>query len=163
MATRKINTVEEIRKIEGRVYVRWSNSFAKDAKRGYSLRYGTQAEAGISACEIDKTWEDWRILRQIREYEFVYGKHCWIITGDEIGRGGDNEPLLGNIELIGEIGESLLDADWVAMYYEAMIAKDEVRLQSITNQIAINITIREIENNKKKLAQHLANPKPYLQ
>ena len=33
MATRKINTVEEIRNLEGRVYVRWSNSFAKDAKR----------------------------------------------------------------------------------------------------------------------------------
>lgn len=163
MATRKINTVEEIRKIEGRVYVRWSNSFSDDAKRGYSLRYGREAEAGLSACEIDKDWEDWRILRQIREYEFVYGKHCYIITGEEAGKGGDNEPLLSNVKLIGEISKAMLKTDWVAMYYEAMIAKDEVRLQSITNQIAINITIREIENNKKKLAQHLANPKPYLQ
>lgn len=163
MATRKINTVEEIRSLEGKIYVRWSNSFAKDAKRGYSLRYGSQIEAGISACEIGKDWEDWRILRQIREYEFVYGKHCWIITGNEVARGGDSEPLLENIELVGEISKSLLETDWVAMYYNAMIAKDEARLQTITNQIAINITNQDIARNKKKLAEHLANPKPYLQ
>jgi hypothetical protein len=163
MATKKYQSIDQIRELTGKVYVRWSNSFIKDQKRGYSLRFGTQAEAGLSACEIDTTWEDWRILRKLTEYQFTTGQHCWIITGTEVSRGGDDEPLLQDIELIGEVDKKLLDLDWKKMQLEAYIAKDIIRLSNITDPIAINITKRSIQRYQDLLAKHLAGEQiPYI-
>ena len=133
-----ISTVDQIRSIDGKVYVRWSRSVKLDQKRGYSLRYGSQAEAGLSCCEIDKTWADWRIIRQLTEYQFCGGS-CWIITGDEAGRGGDNEPLLINVTVIGKVSSNLLATDWQAMEKEADIAWHRQKLTVLTNPIAIKI------------------------
>ena len=127
-----IKSLDEIKKTNGKVYVRWSRSINLDRKRGYSLKYGTSAEAGLSSCEIDKTWEDWRILRQIAEYSFV-GGNCWIVTGDEIGTGADNEPLLGNVKLVGKVSDSLLAIDWQAMKKDIDIADYRERLTRITD------------------------------
>jgi len=114
MTSRTIKSLDQIKNTEGRVYVRWSKSIALDNKRGYSLRSGTSREAGLSACEIGKDWDDQRILRQIAEYSFV-GTSCWIVTGDEIGRGGDNEPLLTNVEVIGKVNDKMLKDAEIAL------------------------------------------------
>ena len=115
MTSRTIKSLDEIRNVDGRVYVRWSKSIALDNKRGYSLRSGTSRETGLSACEIGKDWNDRRILRQLAEYEFCGGS-CWIVTGDEIGRGGDNEPLLTNVEVIGKVNGKMLKDAKIALY-----------------------------------------------
>lgn len=133
-----ISTVDQIKSIDGKVYVRWSRSYRLDKERGYSLRYGSQAEAGLSCCEIDKTWADWRILRQLTEYQFCGGS-CWIITGDETGRGADNEPLLTNITVTGKVSSKLLATDWLAMKKEADIAWHRQKLAVLTDPIAIKI------------------------
>lgn len=133
--TKKITTLDEIRNHPEKVYIRWSNSFAKDQARGYSLRYGSQSEAGLSCVEIDPEWEDWRLLRKITEYEFTFARHCWVITGDYVGRGGDNEPLVANIRLVGEVDKSLLKTDWKKMQIEHYIAKTEARIERIPNEI----------------------------
>lgn len=133
-----IKTLEEIKNINGKIYVRWSKSIALDNKRGYSLRYGTQAEAGLSVCAIDKSWEDWRILRQIQEYKFLAEK-CWIVTGDEIGRGGDNEELLDNVVCLGKVSENLLSTDWRGMERNSGIADLHERLTRITDPIGKEI------------------------
>lgn len=112
-----IKSLNEIKNITGKVYVRWSKSISLDRKRGYSLRYGTQAEAGLSACEINTTREDWRILRQLNEYSFVGGS-CWLVSGDEVGTGADNEPLLRNVKLIGKVADNLAKADWERIMFQ---------------------------------------------
>lgn len=150
--TAKINTLDQIKNTNGKVYVRWSKSIALDNKRGYSLRCGTQSEAGLSCCEIDKNWEDWRILRQLSEYRFVGGS-CWIITGDEIGTGADDEPLLTNVNLIGKVSDALLSINWRKMELEQAIADAEERLANITDAFAIQIVKKSIENNKKLLGE----------
>ena len=116
-----IKTVEQIKEMTGRIYVRWSRSIALDAKRGYSLAYGTGREAGLSCCEIDRTWPAWRILRQLQEYSFCGGA-CWIVSGTEIGTGSDNEPLLADIECRGKVAETLIAADWLRMQRDEQIA-----------------------------------------
>ena len=109
-----IKFLSEIRNANGPVYVRWSKSITLDNKRGYSRRYGTMREVGLSACEIGKDWDDDRILRQLAEYEFCGGS-CWIVTGEQVGRGGDNEPLITNVELIGKVSKPLLKAAKIAL------------------------------------------------
>lgn len=139
-----IKSLDQIRKTGARIYVRWSRSLTRDQKRGYSLRCGTQAERGLSACEIDPTWEDWRILRQLGEYRFC-GGNCWIITGDEVGKGADNEPLLRNVKLIAKVSTDLLNADGLLAWRNAAIADDEARLTRITDEIARNIVQRQLD------------------
>jgi len=135
---RTIKALNEIKNINRKVYVRWSKSIGLDSKRGYSLRSGTQAEAGLSACEIDTEWEDWRILRQLVEYMFCGGS-CWIVTGDETGRGADNEPLLANIALVGKVSDALLGIDWAEMKKDAEIIDYRNRLTYTTDPIGRQI------------------------
>jgi hypothetical protein len=121
-----IKTVEQIKNLNGRIYVRWSKSIALDNSRGYSRAYGTGREAGLSACEINKDWPAWRIIRQLQEYVFCGGS-CWIVSGTEIGRGSDNEPLLTDVECLGKVA-SLISADWLVMQRDAELDSIKVRI-----------------------------------
>jgi hypothetical protein len=147
--SRKIKSLQQIREIEGRIYVRWSVSFDLDKERGYSLRFGTQREAGISVCEIKKEWADWRILRQLQEYRFCGGS-CRLITGNYVGRGGDNEELIRDIELIGTVSENLLAADWKSMKLEIEIEKCKDKLSRVTDPFAVKIYEEELEKLMEK-------------
>lgn len=143
--TRQITSISQIRNTSGRVYVRWSKSIALDSKRGHSLRYGSQAEAGLSACEIDKTWEDWRILRQIQEYQFTGSGSCWLVTGTEVGKGGDNEPLLADVVVIGKVSADLVSADYLKMWRDAEIAKRTQLLSRSTDAFARQGAQRDLD------------------
>jgi len=153
MAYKTIKSLDQIRNIEGRVYVRWSKSIAKDKKRGYSLAYGTTPESGLSCGEITKDaegWEgaDWRLIEQLTEYKYLCGGTCWIITGDEIGTGEDNEPLLTNVEVIGKASADLTSLDGRLMYLDRYIAAKEASLASdrITDAIAKKIAEESLAN-----------------
>lgn len=145
-----IKNLNQIRNTDCKVYVRWSKSFKLDQKRGYSLRCGSSRESGLSCCEIDPTWEDWRIIRQLREYIFCGGS-CWIITGDEVGIGGDNEPLLANIELVGKVSNEIINTNWKKMELESKIAKDEERLSRITDEFGKEIVEKALAKNRALL------------
>lgn len=154
---KKINSLSQIKNTSGKIYVRWSRSIDLDKKRGYSLRYGTQAESGLSCCEIDPTWEDWRILRQLNEYCFVGGS-CWLISGDVIGTGADNEPLLGNVELIGKVSDNLAEADWLLIWRDEMIAREQARFESATDEWNRNYSqklLEKFQSNNRKIWQRI--------
>lgn len=136
-------TVGEIKDLTGRVFVRWSKSLDLDNARGYSLRHGTQAEAGISVCSIDQSWPEWRILRQIQEYAFLGGE-CWIVTGAVVGNGGDEEPLLAGMLLLGKVSIKLVNADWLKMWRDAEIERQTEILANLTDSTGIEITKRFI-------------------
>ena len=141
MAYKTIKSLKQIRGLEGRVFVRWSQSVAKDQKRGYSLAYGTSAEAGLSCCELDKGGEDYKIIRQLTEYKYICGGHCWIITGDVVGSGSDNEPLLANIEVIGKASAKLTDLEYRQIELDQDIASLESKLATTTNTDEIGLRI----------------------
>lgn len=149
--TTTINSIDQIKSMTGKIYVRWSKSINLDNKRGYSLRYGREAEAGLSVCSIDKTWEDWRIIRQIQEYAFLGGS-CWIVTGDECGRGGDDEELLENVVCLAKVSERITKANWRKMELVHDIAENEKRLENITDDFGKKIVSASIEKYKKELA-----------
>lgn len=155
MAYKTIKSLDQIKNIEGKVYVRWSKSIAKDKKRGYSLAYGTSAEAGLSCCEITKEaegWEgeDWRLIRQLTEYKWICGGTCWIITGEVVGTGEDNEPLLANVEVIGKASPALTNLEWRQMELDKDIAAREEGLASgrITDAIARKIAEKSLAKMK---------------
>jgi len=143
--TNEINTLEDLKSIGETLYIRWSNSIEKDQERGYSLRYGTQAESGLSTNNVNTTWADWRILRSIQEYRFTGAKYAYVLTGEVAGRGGDNEPLLKNIKVHGIVSASLITANWRKMKAENDLASALDRLSRITNDFACKSTQKEIE------------------
>lgn len=139
-----ISSIQAIRNIPGRVFVRWSKSLDLDNARGYSLRHGTQAEAGISVCDIDKSWPDWRILRQIQEYSFL-GGNCYIVSGAVVGNGGDDEPVISGITRAhGQVSSALVNTDWAEMWRGMEIARQQSILASMTDEIGQDITRRYI-------------------
>lgn len=157
MKVKVIKSLEEIRSLPGDVYVRWSRSTKLDTERGYSLRFGREPEAGLSACYIDKSWDDWRILRQLQEYSFLGGV-CWIITGEVVGRGGDNEPLLRNIVCLGKIGQELISADYLKMWRDETIAKNERILAALTDRVGISIVsdfVRKLKTDDRKVWERI--------
>lgn len=155
----KINSVEQIKNISGDIYVRWSKSIALDNKRGYSLAYGTQAERGLSACKIDQEWDEWRILRQLSEYIFCGGS-CWLVTGDEVGRGQDNEELLINVMLIGKVSDELTSSDWLKMWRDALLASEQERATvsgDEWNRTYAADLVEKLSKQDRKLWQRIMN------
>jgi hypothetical protein len=146
----KTITLNQIKNAGGKIYVRWSKSITLDNKRGYSLRYGTQAERGLSCCEIDPSWADWRIIRQLQEYSFLGGS-CWIVTGDEVGKGGDNEPVLTNLVVIGKVANNLLSANWRKMELADNIRDCEERLTKITDPFGRKIVTASLAKYQREL------------
>jgi hypothetical protein len=147
-----ITSLDQIKKLPGKIYVRWSKSIALDNKRGYSLRYGREAEAGLSCCVIDQTWEDWRILRQLQEYQFLGGS-CWIVTGELVGVGGDDEPVLRNLVPFGKVSTKLTSANWRKMELELDISDAKDRLTRITDEIGRRIVLNSINEYQAKLTE----------
>lgn len=91
------------------VYIRYSRGAAADRKMGASTNHITgQREAGLSVNNFVPTHMEWmmreeaeagrfrrHIARQLREYSFLPGQP-YLLTGELVERGGDNEPLLIN-------------------------------------------------------------------
>lgn len=115
------------------LFVRWSVYPEKDIARGYSLNHQTgQAEAGLS---VEQVGAD-NIAMQIRSYSYLPGR-CWLLTGEIVSRGSDNEILVDNATFIGYVTDEAveeavsagLDAQtklilrW-AKYYEGKLTGD---------------------------------------
>lgn len=152
-----IRSAEQIKKLEGKIYVRYSKSIALDNKRGYSLAYGTKAEAGLSACVIDQSWDTWRILRQIGEYKFC-GTNCWIITGNEIGRGEDNEELLKDVVVIGKVSNDLVNSDWLKMWRDELLSSEKQRHENAKDEWNKNFTakmIAKLESDDRRIWERI--------
>jgi len=87
---------------EATLHLRVSHGERRDQIEGPSWDY----EAGVqlpgwsaSRIEPEEWWtrrpDDW-IARRLAQYEHLVGGNCvgWVVTGQEVGRGPDHEPLL---------------------------------------------------------------------
>ena len=125
--TRKFDSLKEIEKFaKGRtLYVRWSGDPKGDVKRGYSRNHATgQAEGGLSVNGL--IVDLMPMSRQITEYQHSMLPICCLMTGDEVGRGSDNEPLIINAKVVGIITAKAIE--------EAHAANDD----HLTNKVIRN-------------------------
>jgi hypothetical protein len=97
------------------LFVRYSSVIESGDAKSYNHQTG-QVEAGLSVnnatVEFAPNSEIW-IAKQLVEYRYLTmgqpESKCWILTGDIVGRGSDNEPLVQNVQPVAIIGESVLD------------------------------------------------------
>ncbi|MBA2951739.1 DUF6098 family protein [Streptomyces himalayensis] len=109
------------------LYVRWSTGPAKDLQSENSTDELTGVPMpGLSVnCLVAEDWWGDRPLRlwvARRLYDYSHLRwdkegevRPWVLTGDEVARGPDNEPLVCNVRPVGWIGLQVIDE-----------AKDEV-------------------------------------
>lgn len=131
MALKTISTLDELVGVverlsaEGhRVFVRYSRGPAADRKSGYASRnHATgRQEAGLSCeqltpeawyCCNGRTARDW-IAMQVRSYGFMLaqggrGTYAWVLTGREVGRGSDNEPLVADVAPVARLALAVVN------------------------------------------------------
>jgi flagellum-specific peptidoglycan hydrolase FlgJ len=101
------------------VYERATTDIQADTRRGYSTNHQTgQREAGLSVNEVDPETTRQR-LGEIVGSNDVYGAQMrgvgdvrrYLVTGEEVGRGADNEPLLSgkSIRPLATLNPGVLD------------------------------------------------------
>jgi hypothetical protein len=103
------------------LYVRWSEDIDADLECEVSRDELTGVELpGLSAngLAVEQWWADrprplW-IARRLYDYRHLRhkrgpGTRPWVLTGDECGRGPDNEPLLRHCDLIAEVDHGVVD------------------------------------------------------
>jgi hypothetical protein len=103
------------------LYVRWTRDLEADLANEVSRDELTGIELpGLSAngLTIEDWWGDrstrpW-LARKLHDYRHLPRRHGegtrpWVLTGREIGRGPDNEPLIVECEPIAEITEAVID------------------------------------------------------
>jgi hypothetical protein len=120
-----VRSMEELaRLIEGHddLYVRWSESTEPDLRREGSVDGLTAATLpGLSANPLavedwwgDRPLEVWA-ARRLYDYRHLAhrrgrGVHPWVLEGEEIGRGPDNEPLVRCRRPVAWIDEAVVAA-----------------------------------------------------
>jgi hypothetical protein len=108
------------------LYVRWTPDIEGDLARGCSTDELTGVPLpGLSAngLALEPWWEErpldaW-LARRLYDYRHLVelrgeGTRPWVLTGDQVGRGPDNEPLIANCDLVAGIDGSVID-DAVAL------------------------------------------------
>jgi len=124
---RQIKTISELRKaiIEWAAqgitpYVRYSLGPAADKSERSRNHQTGEYEAGLAADNLlnpDGIWPagDERYLRmQVASYASllrtgIEGTYGWVLTGDLVGHGSDNEPLLRNITPLARLSDEMAE------------------------------------------------------
>jgi len=116
---RIFHTIDDVRdavRDRPQSFVRYSKSFAADAERGYSLGAGGRREGGLSAAWLHEDMDDLAdidyMARLLGDYSFLTHRDKsakgWILHGDVVGKGMDNEPLLANTEKVGRMSTKMV-------------------------------------------------------
>ena len=136
--TRKFETLKEIEEYAETgetLYVRWSGDPEGDTRRGYSKNYATgETECGLS---VNNLCSDWLPMsRQITEYQHSMLPVCCLMTGEYVGRGSDNEPLIINAKVIGIVTPNALAEAHAAneSHLNAKVVNQTIRLMTISNR-----------------------------
>jgi hypothetical protein len=119
---RAIETLEVLVALAARqddLFVRWSADPAADQERGSSVDELTGVELpGLSAnpLRVEAWWEDrpldvW-VARRLYDYQHLRERRGrdvrpWVLTGDVVGRGPDNEPLVRCHEAVAWLADSV--------------------------------------------------------
>jgi hypothetical protein len=117
-----LTSLDELDSLVGQlkgVFVRHSKGIEVDRGRS-SVDYESGLELpGLSANPLDpEPWwtrarKDW-LARQLCTYVHLKDdadekRYTWVLTGEVVARGPDNEPLLATVKPLGVLGDELLD------------------------------------------------------
>jgi hypothetical protein len=117
-----LTSLDELDSLVGQgkgVFVRHSKGIEADRGRS-SVDYESGLELpGLSASPLDpEPWwtrgrKDW-LARQLCAYVHLKDdaneqRYTWVLTGEVVARGPDNEPLLAAVKPLGVLGDELLD------------------------------------------------------
>lgn len=117
---REIDSLEELAAIvhRGRFFVRYSEGPDSDAGAGSIDTESGIPLPGLSVNPLTpESWwtrplEDW-LARQVCQYRELSEKNpdrfAWVLTGREVGRGPDCEPLLVEVSPLARLSRTLLD------------------------------------------------------
>ena len=110
--------VNLVRETNEPLYLRYSKGPAHDMSSGPSRDYEAEVDLpGLSVTNISpEPWwsrpiEDW-VARRICKYLELgeeAERYPWILTGSEVGRGPDHEPVVELQEAIGRLDDAVLD------------------------------------------------------
>lgn len=168
-----LKTLKEVKEIEKEdnqeVYVRYSRNHEADIERGYSLNHQTgEREPGLSANRIDQDAEDYKILKQLTEYEYTRqdGKsYGWICVGRRIGTDSDGAPTIEVDRVVGKVGLDLQKEGNVQDKIEKKKAEHDIkeakqklekiksRGENYENSTAIKIWKEQLESAQQKLQE----------
>ena len=122
----RLEDVVELQEAVGRVYLRYSRGPATDAGSTSRDKESGCVLPGLSTNPItpEPWWTrpvtEW-VARQLCQYDHLGrrdGNHGWLLTGTEVGRGPDCEPLLVDVTALAVIDEDCL-AQAEALYRSA--------------------------------------------
>jgi hypothetical protein len=123
--TRTVQTIDELVKLAADrddLYVRWTADAEQDQARGTSLDELTGVELpGLSAnpLKVEPWWDESRLdlwmARRLYDYRHLRRKRGpeirpWVIAGEVVGRGPDNEPLVRCHEIVACLDEPVTAA-----------------------------------------------------
>jgi hypothetical protein len=122
---RSIETLEELVALAVRqddLFVRWSADPAADQQRGSSVDELTGVELpGLSAnplrvesWRLDRPLDVW-VARRLYDYKHLRERRGrdvrpWLLTGEVVGRGPDNEPLVRCHEAVAWLADSVTNS-----------------------------------------------------
>jgi Family of unknown function (DUF6098) len=131
---RTVRSLDEVAELlvgwsdERELYVRWTDDIERDVKTEVSRDELTGVELpglSVNPLHVEQWWDGrpmttW-VARRLYDYRHLHetrgsDTRPWVVAGVEIGRGPDNEPLIGHCTPIAEIDLSVIKA-----------ATDEVR------------------------------------
>lgn len=101
------------------VYIRFDDNITRTIARGHSVNQQSgSSEAGISVNNLDPESERDAAVNAA-DYAFVGGLP-WLVTGEYVGRGSDNEPLLDNVRVLAEIDyKAIRQATYISKQQQA--------------------------------------------
>jgi len=118
---REITSLDELERLlteSPGVHVRFSEGPDADRDRGsIDTESGLELPGlSVNPLELEQWWtrprRDW-LARQLCQYRHLSEKNpkrrAWLLRGNTVGRGPDNEPLVADVDPIAYLSESVLD------------------------------------------------------
>lgn len=118
--TQTVGTLGELAglvRAHGRLYVRYSEGPHQDQGSSVDTESGLVLPGlSVNPLHAESWWtrpfEDW-LARQICQYKDLSEKNprrfAWVLSGTEVGRGPDCEPLLRQVAPVARLGDALLE------------------------------------------------------
>lgn len=148
-----VETAEALHRAGKPIYLRSTGNIEGDKKRGYSTNYQTgQREAGLSVDD----WNNYRYggheetlgdVAQLLGGHFAYGvvgsNKTYLLSGEEAGRGSDNEAVLkkGSVGTVAEIDQQRL-RDETKPYSDLLWLKHYPKDPMLSHQQAVEAALK---------------------